>query len=59
MPTMTAYATTKAAVKAFADVLRLETLGTGIHVHIAQTGTMYTPLFADLKQKADQVPTAC
>jgi NAD(P)-dependent dehydrogenase (short-subunit alcohol dehydrogenase family) len=43
-----AYASSKAAVKAFADVLRLETLDSGVKIHVAQPGSVDTPMLAQL-----------
>jgi NAD(P)-dependent dehydrogenase (short-subunit alcohol dehydrogenase family) len=40
----TAYTCSKVAVKAFADILRLETLDSGIKVHVALPGNVETPI---------------
>jgi short chain dehydrogenase len=42
-----AYSCSKAAVKAYADALRLETLGTGVTIHVALPGCVNTPLLRD------------
>eukprot|EP00884_Botryococcus_braunii_P002419 jgi/Botrbrau1/12178/Bobra.0186s0086.1 len=47
LPFYAAYASSKAAVKAYADALRLETLETGVTIHVALPGSVNTPLLKD------------
>eukprot|EP00884_Botryococcus_braunii_P008927 jgi/Botrbrau1/18035/Bobra.0062s0025.1 len=41
---ISSYAATKAAVRSFSDILRLEVLGTGVSVHLAQPSFTNTPM---------------
>lgn len=51
MPFYAAYSSTKAALKAYADALRLETLGTGVTLHVALPGAVATPMQANVSKE--------
>ena len=55
MPYYAAYASSKAALKAYADALRLETLETGVTIHVALPGSVNTPLLKDALSSSKDV----
>eukprot|EP00884_Botryococcus_braunii_P003680 jgi/Botrbrau1/13312/Bobra.0315s0010.1 len=59
IPYYAAYSCTKAALKAYADALRLETLGTGVTIHVALPGAVATPMQSNVsKEMAEMTSTA-
>jgi hypothetical protein len=51
IPYYAAYSCTKAALKAYADALRLETLGTGVTIHVALPGAVATPMQSNVSRE--------